>query len=105
MRTGTVACGNESTWSHCVKGRLLQRKEEVERSLGTVVDGGRANDGWGIGSAGGGGCGCGGGRGCLHPCRRRRKRRRRVVMLVWAVVVVVGHERGIGRVCGLTSGM
>ena len=47
---------------------------------------------------------CGGSRHCLYPCRRRKKRRGRVVMLVW-VVVVVEHEEGIGRVCGLLSGM
>ena len=75
------------------------KAEEVERDLeNVVVDGGRENDGWGIGSV------CGGGReGCLHPCQRRGKRKR-VEMLEW-VVVVVGHEGRIGRVCGLMSGM
>jgi len=42
VRTVKVGRDNESIWSRCVKG--LVQVEEVEKGLGTVVDGDRGND-------------------------------------------------------------
>ena len=81
-----VGDGDGSTWSRYGRG-----PQEGVKSWANVVDGGKGNDGWGNGCLL-----CG--RGCLHPCRGK-------MLVKMADVVVVGRERGIGRVCRLTSGM